>query len=44
MALTYKLTRDMQLKAEIRRDWLNSSVPGVDYVANQFLLGVRLQR
>ncbi len=43
-ALTYKLTRNMQLKAEIRRDWLNSSVPGVDYVANQFLLGIRLQR
>jgi hypothetical protein len=44
MALTYKLTRNMQLKAEIRRDWLNSSVPGVDYVADQFLLGIRLQR
>jgi hypothetical protein len=44
MALTYKLTRNMQLKAEVRRDWLNSSVPGVDYVADQFLLGVRLQR
>jgi len=44
VVLTYRLTREMQLKAEIRRDWLNSSLPGVDYVANQFLLGVRLQR
>jgi len=32
-----------QLKGEIRRDWLNSSVPGVDYTANLFLLGVRWQ-
>jgi hypothetical protein len=42
--LIYKLTRNMQLKAEIRRDWLNSNTLGVDYAANQFLLGVRLQR
>jgi len=44
VALIYKLNRDMQLKGEIRRDWLISSVPGVDYAANQFLLGLRLQR
>ena len=44
IALTYKLTRELQLKAEIRRDWLNSTAPGTDYVANQFLLGLRLQR
>jgi hypothetical protein len=44
IALTYKLTRELQLKSEIRRDWLVSSVPGVDYVANQFLLGLRMQR
>ena len=44
IALTYKLTRELQLKTEIRRDWLNSSAPGTDYVANQILLGLRLQR
>jgi hypothetical protein len=43
-ALLYKLTRELQLKGEIRRDWLVSSAPGVDYTANQFLLGVRMQR
>jgi hypothetical protein len=42
--LLYKLSRDVQLKAQIRRDWIASSVPGVDYTADQFLLGVRLQR
>jgi hypothetical protein len=44
VAVIYKLNRDLQLKGEIRRDWLISSVPGVDYAANQFLLGLRLQR
>jgi len=44
IALTYKLTRELQAKAEVRRDWLVSSVPGVDYAANQFLLGLRMQR
>jgi len=44
IALTYKLTRELQAKAEVRRDWLVSSVPGVDYAANQFLLGLRAQR
>lgn len=43
-ALVYKLTRELQLKSEVRRDWLVSSQPGVDYTANQFLLGVRMQR
>jgi len=43
-ALLYKLTRELQLKGEVRRDWLVSSVPGVDYTANQFLLGMRIQR
>jgi hypothetical protein len=44
VALIYKLTRYTQLKAEIRRDWLNSTAPGVNYAADQFLLGIRLQR
>ena len=44
LGLIYKLNRDIWLKGEIRRDWLASSAPGVDYAADQFLLGVRLQR
>jgi hypothetical protein len=44
IAATYKLTREFQLKGEVRRDWIASSSPGVDYVADQFLLGVRMQR
>ena len=43
-AMTYKMSRNMQLKGEIRRQWLNSNVPSADYVANIFLLGLRLQQ
>jgi hypothetical protein len=43
-AITYKLTRELHLKSELRRDWLRSSVSGVDYNANVILLGLRLQR
>jgi hypothetical protein len=43
-ALTYKLTRDMQLKGEVRREWLRSNVTGSDFDANIALLSLRLQR
>jgi hypothetical protein len=44
-AITYKLNRDMQVKGEVRQEWLRSSTPvGVDYNATVFLLGMRLQR
>jgi hypothetical protein len=43
-ALTYKLTRELHLKSELRRDWLRSSVPAADYTANIVLLGVRIAR
>jgi hypothetical protein len=43
-ALTYKLNRLMQVKGEVRQEWLNSTVPGVDYTATILLLGLRLQR
>jgi hypothetical protein len=43
-ALTYKATREVQIKGEFRRDWLKSTATGVDYTANIFLLGLRLQR
>jgi hypothetical protein len=43
-AITYKLTREVQIKGEFRRDWLKSTAVGADYTANIFLLGLRLQR
>lgn len=43
-AFTYKLTREVHLKGEFRRDWLRSNVPGADYTANIALVGLRLQR
>jgi hypothetical protein len=43
-ALTYKVNREIQLKGEVRQDWLRSNVTGVDYDATAFLFGVRLQR
>jgi hypothetical protein len=43
-ALIYKLSREVQIKAQVRRDWVVSDAPNVDYVADQFLIGVRLQR
>jgi hypothetical protein len=42
--LIYKLNRMMQLKAEVREEWLRSTVPSADYVATVMLLGLRLQR
>ena len=42
-AITYKLNRWAQAKAEVRQEWLRSSTPiGVDYDATVFLLGVKL--
>jgi hypothetical protein len=42
--ITYKLNREMQLKGEVRKDWLNSSQPGASYQSTSFLAGLRLQR
>ena len=42
--LTYKLTRTVQIKGELRHDWLRSSVAGADYNATAILFGLRLQR
>jgi hypothetical protein len=41
--VTYKLSRNAQLKGEVRRQWLNSTDVSANYVANIFLLGLRLQ-
>jgi hypothetical protein len=43
-AITYKLNRMMAVKGEVRQEWMRSTVPGVDYAATVFLLGMRLQR
>jgi hypothetical protein len=42
--LSYKLTRDMWLKGEVREDWQTATQPGLTYMATSFLLGLRLQR
>ena len=41
MALVYKLSREMQVRGEIRRDWLKSNIVTVDYQANTALIGVK---
>ncbi|TMJ06043.1 MAG: hypothetical protein E6G97_01805 [Alphaproteobacteria bacterium] len=42
--ITYKMNRLMQVKAELRQEWLRSTTPGADYAATVFMLGMRLQR
>jgi hypothetical protein len=42
--LTYKMNREMQLRGEVREDWLTSNVSGVAYTATSFLLTMRLQK
>ena len=42
--LTYKLSPEVQLKGEVRRNWSHSNVAGNDYTSNIFLLGLRIQR
>jgi hypothetical protein len=43
-ALTYKFSRELWLKGEYRYDQLRSNASGVDYHANVFLVGLKLQR
>jgi hypothetical protein len=43
-SIIYKLNRMMQLKAELREEWLRSTVPTAEYTATVMLLGLRLQR
>ena len=38
------LSREWQLRGEYRREWRTSNVPGQDYAANVYLIGLRLQR
>ena len=41
--MTYKLNRTVQIKGELRQDWLKSSVNGADYTATAMLAGMRFQ-
>jgi len=43
-AITYKLNREFWLKGENRYDQLRSNAANVDYDANVFLIGLKLQR
>ncbi|MGP0089520.1 MAG: outer membrane beta-barrel protein [Xanthobacteraceae bacterium] len=43
LGVTYKIDRNMQIKGEVRREWLHSNIAGSDYTANVFLAGIRLQ-
>ena len=44
VGLIYKLSREMQLRGELREVWLRSNVLGADYTATVLLVGLRLQR
>ncbi|NVN85330.1 MAG: outer membrane beta-barrel protein [Rhodopseudomonas sp.] len=41
--LVYKLNRNFQIKAQVRRDWLDSNAVGASNNATVVMLGVRLQ-
>ena len=41
--LIYKLSRDVWIKGQLRRDWLVSSIPNADTAATVVMLGVRVQ-
>ena len=43
-AITYKLNREFWLKGEYRHDLMRSNTAGVDYDADVFMIGVKLQR
>jgi hypothetical protein len=43
-ALTYKFSREIWLKGEVRQDWLKSNQPNIDNSATTALIGVRLMR
>jgi hypothetical protein len=43
-ALTYMLSRELALRGEYRQEWQHSNIPGSNYAASMWLLGLRLQR
>ena len=42
--LVYKLSRTFHIKAQVRHDWLASSIPGASSDATLVMLGIRVQR
>jgi hypothetical protein len=44
LAMTYKISRDLWFKSELREEWLSSNVPNSNYWATIALIGLRLQR
>ncbi len=44
VGLAYKLSRDMQIRSELRQDWMSATQSGMSYTATSVLLGLRLQR
>ncbi len=44
LRLDWKLNRSVVVRASVTHEQLDSSLPGADYTANVYLLGLRLQR
>jgi hypothetical protein len=44
IGLTYKFTRELQMRTELRQDWQTASQPGFAYTGTSVLLGLRVQR
>ena len=42
--LVYKLSRTFHIKAQVRHDWLESSIAGANSDATVVMLGLRIQR
>ena len=42
--LIYSLTREVQIRGQVRQDWQFASEPGFTFMATSFLLGLHLQR
>ena len=42
--LTYKMTREVQLRTQVRQDWQSATQPGFGFTATSVLVGMRLQR
>ena len=42
--VTYKMTREVQLRTQVRQDWQIATQPGFGFSATSVLVGMRLQR
>lgn len=43
LGAVYKLSREVQLKADVRQDWLRSTIPTVNNMATTATVGIRFQ-